>query len=524
MEEEGSEQDNVEQPNDVLRVAQEAARSQVRTWIRAVLRETALQAVQCCLTVVSQHQHANNNQRSDGETQEDGTVAVIEVALDTVAQAQDVCRRVAHKWAVQLREAGHHAVAGWVDEIVEAEGGTLYQEERTPKDAAQTSGEESSESVPASSSADAAAAATTTEKLRAESDTSITPALPSPPEEDASASPSVTTCTVWAKLRRMGKRDILSAADDVPVVSQDSVLQDTIQRLDQLGAQNATYWPANQWSIIQDAAAEIPNRLYSNVPSERSQDEAAMLKQSQGTLSQSEGEYPEALQLFLARKRKGKKQPSSDNKPRVEKRARRTETTEAAAMFIETPRPPSQEKDHLRFSWKRDILADGVWSSEEKAQLDALLHDNHTNNVSPPDEPSPPTSLLLGALLDLGRFTYFHQLPADFDDGIAMLDQWTPKQRRRRQHEAIQMRLGDHTKVRDDDSKMAKKRMSRVARTVDDSRPEERRWLDLDLGHCLLERVDAESGHRTLYAFGSLEVFLLDLDEAECCDSTMEGA
>ena len=367
------------------------------------------------------------------------------------------------------------------------------------------------------------AAATTTEKPPAESDTTTTPALPNPPEEDASASASATTCTVWAKLRRMGERDILSAAD-VPVVSQDSVLQDTIQRLDQLGAQNATYWPANQWSIVQDAAAEIPNRLYSNVPSERSQDEAAILKQSQGTISQPEGEYPEALQLFLARKRKGKKQPSSDNKPRAEKRARRTETTEAAAIPTETPRPPSQEKDHLRFSWERDILADGVWSSEEKAQLDALVHDNHTNNISPTEKPPPPTSLLLGALLDLGRFTYFHQLPEDFDDGIAMLDQWTPKQRRRRQHEAIQMRLGDHTKVRDDDSKMAKKRMSRVARTVDDMQQQQRRWLDLDLGHCLLERVDAESGHRTLYAFGSLEVFLLDEDEADECDSTIEGA
>ena len=65
MEEEGSEQDNVAiEPNDglLLSAAQEAAQSQVRTWIRAVLRETALQTVQCCLTVSPPH--ANNNQRS----------------------------------------------------------------------------------------------------------------------------------------------------------------------------------------------------------------------------------------------------------------------------------------------------------------------------------------------------------------------------------------------------------------------------------------------------------------------------
>ena len=78
----------------------------------------------------------------------------------------------------------------------------------------------------------------------------------------------------------------------------------------------------------------------------------------------------------------------------------------------------------------------------------------------------------------------------------------------------MQVRLGDHTQIRDEAKKA---RMSRVVRTIESGMNDDdgsgRYWFDLDLGHCLLEDVDASTGNRTLYAFGSVELLLLDENE-----------
>jgi len=463
---------------DYLNAAKESAEAQVRIWIRSVLRETALQAVKQQLTV------SHHRSSSDDEDGGSSGPVIIEMQPDTITNAQDLCRNVARKWKTKLSQMGHHDVARWIDEVVEAENGTLYEQ------VAETEGSGNAGIDPAKTLKTPAAAAVP-DSARGDN---------KEPSKQSRESVCHTT-TAWAKLRQIGNRDIL--AEDGP---SEILLQDTLQQLDELGQQNSTYWPANQWDVVEEAAANISNRLHATVRSQRAENEEEVLQSSshhEGSAT-SRTDYPEALQLFLARKRGGRKTSSSaDGKPRAKKRPRASEEPQP----LETPRPASRDNGHLRLSWKRDILAEDVWSVEEKAQLDAYLHDNHAADT----EEEEPAALLLGALHDLGRFNFFHQLPEDFDEGMGILELWDEKQRRRRQQRAISVRLGDHTKARDEDTDWAKKRMSRVAHTTDTAN---RRWLDVDLGYCILENVDADTGNRTLYAFGSVELIFLDEDES----------
>lgn len=476
-------QDAAESSDCLGDAAKASAEAQVRVWIRSVLRETALQAVKQQLAV-SHRTHGDDGGGGGGPVQ-------IKLNPDTITAAQDLCRTVARKWRTKLLQMGHHDAARWIDEVVEAENGTLYQQVVTDgfvvADGKAPQGSGNAGSEPSKTTNNSAV----TDPTRVDKER--------PPKQ--SQEPIRHTATAWDKLRQLGSHDILSA-DGPPEI----LLQGTLQQLDELGKQNATYWPANQWDVIQEAAANISNRLYASVLTQRAENEEEVLQSSShhdGSVTSRE-DYPEALQLFLTRKRGGKKSPSSsDGKSRAKKRRR---ASEEPTQPVETPRPASQDNGHIRFSWQRDILAENVWSAEEKAQLDAYLHDNHTDDT----EDEEPAALLLGALHDLGRFNFFHQLPEDFDEGVGILEQWNEKQRRRRQQRSISVRLGDHTKVRDEDTDWAKKRMSRVAHTTDTAN---HRWLDVDLGYCMLENVDADTGHRTLYAFGSLELILLDEDE-----------
>jgi hypothetical protein len=75
----------------------------------------------------------------------------------------------------------------------------------------------------------------------------------------------------------------------------------------------------------------------------------------------------------------------------------------------------------------------------------------------------------------------------------------------------IKERLGDHRLLQQDTREAGQ--VSRILRTVD---RHGRRWLDFDLGHCLLDVAD--SGHpagRKLYYLDSLEVALLDEDSPD---------
>lgn len=163
----------------------------------------------------------------------------------------------------------------------------------------------------------------------------------------------------------------------------------------------------------------------------------------------------------------------------------------------------------------------------------------------------PKTFMLLGALRDLGHLQCTKQsltknVNTDFDGGMASNSEVceTDKQKRRRRREAMLIRLGDRVREKAPPRSSVTTSLSsssRVIRTVEyfgskshvrGKKPDGnddccRHWLDFDLGHCVLESTGdmlLESGtsnitskernppdnERKLYAFGNLELMLLD--------------
>jgi hypothetical protein len=241
------------------------------------------------------------------------------------------------------------------------------------------------------------------------------------------------------------------------------------------------------------------------------------------------------VQLLLDRKRKSshKKKLHTSRRPPPAKKARVASTTNDNAPIVFAPRPPSHDSGTARWRWQDDILADDNWTAAERAQLEASWHHDDTTESG---LLKGPPSRLLGSLRDLGRFHYYHQLAADHTGSSVQQKQLyaeleatlTTKQRRRRQREAVSVRLGDHRALEKEKAPVSKTRTmapssSRVLRTMEISNGADtsledgnaRYWMDLDLGHCLLEGVvsmDGTADRRMLYAFGNIELLLLDED------------
>jgi hypothetical protein len=87
------------QSDPLFQQAFHAAQEKVQCWIRAVLREVALQSL-----------------KQSGTTLDE----------QTVPRAQAACEQVAKRWGERLLAVGHHRVAQQIQHIVATEGKTLY--------------------------------------------------------------------------------------------------------------------------------------------------------------------------------------------------------------------------------------------------------------------------------------------------------------------------------------------------------------------------------------------------------------
>ena len=517
---EGTITEQQQQQQLMMKDSADAAQAQVQTWIRAALRETALQAIKKRLNDdddVVKHNH--RQQQNDKIIAPAATTTTMEITETTVTAAIDLCRRVAEKWSEKLQQAGHSVVAAWVQEIVETEAQTLFYDKNSSK---------KPKAAGFSSHHQAAAAAPS---RRNSSTRDKSPSTTSDANDATTTTEATTTATVtWEKLRRLGDHDLLSpsfvetttttttttnSVDD----SYSTCIREAIQTLDEMGQQNDTYWPANQWHVIQQAAKDIPSRLHNNAKKTNIATET-IAEAADLLVEDASQDSAETVQQLLNRKRKSSNKKRHYHPPNKRQQATSTTTTTppVLAAIAEQPRPPSLDEGSMRWSWQQDILADKNWTPQEKQKLNSYLHDNDTSSsLSEKNEPVHSSSLLLGALRDVGRFHHFTQLTLDYDDDETT-EMLTDKQRRRRQRAAIQERLGDHDVVRSskgdtyDAAKQA--RMSRVIPTIreNSSGGGGQYWFDLDLGHCALEV--AETGRdKTLHAFSSLELLLLDEDE-----------
>jgi hypothetical protein len=168
------------------------------------------------------------------------------------------------------------------------------------------------------------------------------------------------------------------------------------------------------------------------------------------------------------------------------------------------PRPPSLDDGTAQ--WTSDDVT-AYWSERERRRLDSCVQ-------SLPAALDPKPSIVLGCLHPVGRLQYYFQQrqPQSTTDRRNRPVSESHKRTRRQQKQATKMRLGDHVSRKDEATTARRLRVSKVFPTVNHE-DSQQHWLDLDLGDCILECTNPETGKVSMLAFGSLEVMLLDEDE-----------
>jgi hypothetical protein len=454
---------NIDVSHPLLESSAICAQSQLERCIRATLRETFMQVLRQQLKIQRQPQVLHNDELIDPIN----ASMTVEITTENLTIAQLFCRRIAYLWQEKLRESGYREVAGWVDNVIKKYETSFYDEDPTQRTKVHLLKRE------------------TIAVLETRNDT------------DGSSS-NDSPRTAWTRLRKMGEHDVAAIQEDDDSQAR---LQNAIHTLDDLGEKNKTYWIKDQWSLIQMASQEIVSRLYNGG---KRPGIAAMSRHGDCNHLVNTDKDLDTAQTIINRKRK------SISKKRVllQLPSKRMATSPSLDDVIqdEQPRAPSVDTGHISFSLENDILSYNVWTSKERMELDSCMHDSEEAT----GDGNEPKRYLLGALVDLGRFHFSNQLNIDHDEIQAQ--EWTEKQRRRRQRGAVQERLGDHTRTKDTHDATKLTRLSRVIRSTTGNQLRQQFWMDLDLCSCVLDIATSAEG-RSLHAFRSLELLLVDEDD-----------
>jgi hypothetical protein len=480
-----------------LGTAEDVAQECVKAWTRAVLREVALQSLRARLHF--EERQGNDDGASDGggDDHDDGGRLVVKLSNDAVDSARRLCQAVGMKWAEKIQDNGHFQVGEWIRSVLDAESEVLfYAPPPSESDGSSSASEGTNLRRPVSSSTSAGK----TGMQRGEENQNAK-------WDRGSSSPLVTAAS---RLQIIGSR-CLSDVESEPIDPETA-----IQLIDNLADRRETDWPYN-WTAIQEKCDDIPDRLHN---SKRAKTELVLVPKSAwdqhdgdsiGRMSELRDDEAEAF--ILQRKRKSRhkiEQAKKTHLPTNEGDYRSVALDDSGS----TPRPASLVS-HV--SWSRD---DRSLSMADQEYLDEAYI--HSAESSAREDGS---ITILGSLRDAGRFHHFLQGCADRTSSAhapgsaggtlreassgRSAGSRTIRQLKWQKRGSIKERLGDHRLIQQDTREAGQ--ASRILRTVDHHG---RRWLDFDLGHCLLDV--AEPGHparrRKMYYFDSLEVALLDED------------
>ncbi|VEU34525.1 unnamed protein product [Pseudo-nitzschia multistriata] len=518
--------------------AEGAAREAVSEWIRGALREAFLQALRRVWTL---------------RPVDDGSAAAaVEVSAPGFETCLGLVERVAGKWRDKLEAEGHHNAGGWVWEVFERGKQTLWEGSVGGEE---TSGETHAEPLSRGGYGD----------LRDDDDGSNDDgsnddgsnddgsndepaAPPGGPASDRCHHPGV-----YASLRSLGRKRRL----DYSVLS----VPDALGAVEGFARDHPTYWPAGHWGAVETASLELADRMeardrhgsghaarngggdgavytkkavrFQVLPKtvwetkQRKQQQHQQQRQRQehgqqqqendgegaGATAADRGGASLAARIVLAHRSQKAGRRRAGGGPRTEK-GRQPHGVE------DPPRPPSDATLPVPGG-----LLPVVLTPEEIRRLEGLLV-NVGDGVGPKSTAAAPrednennTCLgLFGGLECVGQTTHAIKnrdtgVPSDNNAGVVFMDpkNTTDRARRRRERTSIQERL-DPNRVRAGREENPWDRRSKVLRTEDwfDAR---KKFLDLDLGWCLLELPTPERGGRKrLCAFSSMEACLGDHD------------
>jgi hypothetical protein len=476
-------------PDPLLEEAEEAAKEMACEWIRRTLHEVFLQALQQTWKV-----------RPDA----DSSTMRVELNNDDYADCHDSVNQVALAWRGKLQQSKHEQVALWVDQVLESSRDNLWTkpQERTTR----------LNPFPHSRAND---------YLNSDQDNSTDISETTTPTTQRASKSNDFLQIPYTKLRALGKKQGLRSEYLPP--------EQAIERVQSMGRSGQTYWPLD-WNLIDQAAAEIPKKLYSEnktiskndyqvipkslwekqqqqrqnatiEPDQSNRRDSESCSQNESCASQAaslviddsskavEWSRSGALTFILDRKRRNQVGGTSNENIRGVKRAK--------VRPEEIPRSPSD------FGGRRyhplEITAE--LSYKERKNLEEYIHkDSSTPQLEPP-------SVVFGALKKVGHLHHFLQQEYDLQVQNHRGDEaLTDRQVRMRLRKGIKERLGFHQLEKNHDPKTYR---SKVLRTCDRDDETQKR-LDLDLGNVLVELPVGDK--KRLFAFSSLEVKLRDED------------
>ena len=537
----------------MMKQAHAAAERQTKEWIRATLREVALQSLR--------------QQWSLEPATTTTTTAIVRLPEHAVTVAQHHGRTVATAWQHALREMGQHTVAAWIDQVLgqsHAWYDAIQEQEEQQQQEQQQQQQQGQQQQ---------------EQGQQQQE------QPTPNHSTTTTTNTTTTqpyITALGRLQQLGARNVLAPDDPNtdPMASSSSSSSSTaaaaaavsaaIQGLDQSGRRGDTEWPPHAWPYIQHAAQRLPLRLAStrSASGENMDDDVVVVvvvnerrakpnnnnnnnnnidnnnnNNIDHNNDDNDEEYPtdliaakqeqrQAEELLIRRKRKGGRLKVPVLPPPLKR-------SSVPRVDPDPPRAPSNLTEQ-RMSYqemKRE------WSETERQRLyHQCLHPERSNQdeeqpaaaaaaagQNSPSEPDTtnknetyndddddhaPMCILLGPLRDTGRFHFWNQQlvdQANDDNATKPGTVRSERQQRLDKRRAIKERLGDHTEEKDYGA-TGRVRVSRILSTVD---PAGNHWWDADLGYSTLEWIDPTTNRRELYFFSSVECILLDEDDSK---------
>jgi hypothetical protein len=415
----------------ILQEANISAHNIVTIWIQRVFREAAIQILRRLIVLERNERNVH--------------VRITEEMLDVCDRT---CRRLGNIWTTKLIQTDQREVAGWVEEVTEI--GQFWD------------GDESN--------------------FR-EGGVNMTVKSSRTDETKTSRQPP---CTMGETSKIVGTENSL-AITKIRRIGNEGDITDWIKALDEMGVKGETMWPFD-WSLIQEAAREIPRRLHLDGGKDRKPNiEYEVIPKSilKNRREIEESEDDKAAEIvartsshvtFHLEKKKRKAQEAVDERS-TERYRREEESTEKA-------RCPSTMDANSLWDWE---LTKATIEDKEKI-ASSFIH---------PDRKPASNQILLGAIKHLGRCHLF--LQNEGDDHVS--DEAKGKRAFRK---AFKERLGPLQMIRDE--RDINKLLTKISRANHDR--DQQIWFELDLGECMLE-VETH-GNKKIYAFSTIELSLKD--------------
>ncbi|KAL7564747.1 hypothetical protein ACA910_010157 [Epithemia clementina (nom. ined.)] len=265
-----------------------ASKAMVVPWMRATLREVAIQGVRQCLVVTtaddnrptnsSQHHEQDPTWKSNNSSK-----IVLELTQEDLKDIEASCQLVASVWAQRLEAEFHVQAASWLRELVEQELSTLFgggggdeEQRRRMVPAAATATTRTTAPTPT------ATQTTTTDRIDNRVDSKKEQgALTTSIDQFTTTLPLVqirklVECPLWSSSMEIDSQkdphcnDTTNHDTDCEVAEdpnlEPQMLQQAIATLDDYGTSGSTHWPYDWSTTIVPATRQIPWRLYPTSP------------------------------------------------------------------------------------------------------------------------------------------------------------------------------------------------------------------------------------------------------------------